>query len=274
MSLKDVVKKYDCINKFAHFANFWVMNLGFDVRRFLSISRLPRTIAEYFFLKKQNEQGKACWKMRFSLPILSDSEDGSGVASGHYFHQDLYIAQKIYIRQPVLHVDVGSRVDGFVAHVATFRQIEVMDIRPLQSKVANIKFRKCNFMNQSVEFYEYCDSISCLHALEHFGLGRYGDPIDINGHLHGFNNLYNMLKPEGYLYLSFPIGVERIEFNAHRVFSPQSALNWAEGKFKLIMFSYVDDNGDLHIDRTIDECLARNLKYGCGIYEFQKVALN
>jgi hypothetical protein len=31
----------------------------------------------------------------------------------------------------------------------------------------------------------YCDSLSCLHALEHFGLGRYGDPIDPRGHEKG-----------------------------------------------------------------------------------------
>mgnify|MGYP006185842181 CR=1 FL=1 len=29
----------------------------------------------------------------------------------------------------------------------------------------------------------YCDSLSCLHALEHFGLGRYNDPIQFDGYL-------------------------------------------------------------------------------------------
>jgi hypothetical protein len=64
-----------------------------------------------------------------------------------------------------------------------------------------------------------CDSLSSLHAIEHFGLGRYGDPIDINGHLKAITNLHLMLKPKGKFYFSVPIGKQRIEFNAHRVFS-------------------------------------------------------
>ena len=37
----------------------------------------------------------------------------------------------IYAARPEKHVDVGSRVDGFVAHVASFREIEVFDVRPI-----------------------------------------------------------------------------------------------------------------------------------------------
>ena len=44
-------------------------------------------------------------------------------------------------------------------------------------------------MTEENQLYEVCDSISCLHALEHFGLGRYNDPLDPNGHLKGFNNI-------------------------------------------------------------------------------------
>ena len=33
------------------------------------------------------------------------------------------------------------------------------------------------------------DSLSCLHAIEHFGLGRYTDPIDINIHIKGLTTL-------------------------------------------------------------------------------------
>ena len=66
---------------------------------------------------------------------------------------------------------------------------------------------------------ESTDSLSCLHALEHFGLGRYGDPVDYDGYLKGFDNLYRILKPGGRLYFSVPMGPQRIEFDAHRVFS-------------------------------------------------------
>ena len=60
-------------------------------------------------------------------------------------------------------------------------------------------------MTEENQLSEVCDSISCLHALEHFGLGRYNDPLDPNGHLKGFNNMVKMLKRGGKLYISFPI---------------------------------------------------------------------
>ena len=46
-------------------------------------------------------------------------------------------------------------------------------------------------------FIEYCDSISSLHAIEHFGLGRYGDPIDYYGHIKAISNITKMLKKMG-----------------------------------------------------------------------------
>ncbi len=113
-------------------------------------------------------------------PILSDRYDAAGVASGHYFHQDLYVANKIFLANPHRHVDVGSRIDGFVAHVASFREIEILDIRHIESKSRNIIFKQADLMSEDFSFPEKTPSLSCLHAIEHFGLGRYGDPMDLD----------------------------------------------------------------------------------------------
>ncbi len=117
------------------------------------------------------------------------------------------------------------------------------------------------------------DSISCLHAIEHFGLGRYGDPIDPHGHIKGFNNIIRMLKPEGMLYISFPIGrSNEVHFNAHRVFHPKDIFSWARDRdcLKLLRFDYVDDAGDLHQDVNL-VTNAPEVIYGCGIYTFRKI---
>jgi len=219
--------------------------------------------------------GGGKFKIRFAVPILDEKFTESGTASGHYFHQDLLVARKIFQREPVKHVDIGSRVDGFAAHVATFRNIEVLDIRTPPTQVTNIIFKQCDFMAPiGKEWYEYSDSISCLHALEHFGLGRYGDPIDINGHLHGFNNLDKILQSGGILYFSVPIGSpQRIDFNGQRVFAINTILEMAKDNFELMEFSYVDDKGDLHENVTLDSPSITNncdCYYGCGIFEFKK----
>ena len=114
--------------------------------------------------------------------ILFDYSANAGSYIGHYFHQDLLVAKFIYEKSPKRHIDIGSRMDGFVAHVAAFREIEVVDVRPLsRSKHENIKFTQVDFMKPQEDLGK-ADSVSCLHAIEHFGLGRYTDPNDVNGH--------------------------------------------------------------------------------------------
>jgi hypothetical protein len=205
-------------------------------------------------------------------PCLEDLEDSAGTAKGHYFHQDLYVARKVFERAPRRHVDVGSRVDGFVAHVASFREIEIFDIRDLES-LPGITFVKMDLINDAPP-KDYADSVSCLHALEHFGLGRYGDPMDYYGHEKGLANLVHVLEPGGVLYLSTPMGPQRTEFNAHRVLSPRYVLDLASRhSLTLVDFSYVDDQGDFHGNVPVtEEGLANHFGcvYGCGIYEFRK----
>lgn len=206
-------------------------------------------------------------------PILTQRENSSGKASGHYFHQDLLVARRVFARNPDKHVDIGSRIDGFVAHVASFRQIEVFDVRPLRSTIPNVQFRQCDLMALEPEYVGYSSSISCLHTLEHFGLGRYGDTLDPDGHLKGIDGLWRMCRPGGRVYLSVPIGEQRIEFNAHRVFAVKPFLDLLRPKFELIALSFVDDAGTLHEDISPSEPeLQNNLgcHYGCGIFELDR----
>lgn len=157
--------------------------------------------------------------------------------------------------------------------MAAFRKIQVVDIRPLTSLGHdNIEFIQADLMRKSARL-PTADSISSLHAIEHFGLGRYGDPVDPEGHQKGFSNLVDMLESGGTLYISFPIGRQNeVHFNAHRVFHPQDILNWKASKnLELIRFDYVDDSGDLHrnidlLNQTVDVGL------GCGIYTFKKLS--
>lgn len=214
-------------------------------------------------------------RVRGFYPCMDDRFAQGGNASGHYFHQDLLVAQSIFRDAPELHCDVGSRVDGFVAHVASFRKITVFDVRSIDAVISNVTFCQADMMAPlDSRFREYCDSLSCLHALEHFGLGRYGDPVNINGHLAGLKNLQSMLKPGGTLYLSVPIGPQRIDYNAHRVFSVKYLLDILSGDFCLKDFSFVDDNGVLHAGVAMDDVMLASefdCYYGCGIFTLRKL---
>jgi len=206
---------------------------------------------------------------------LEDKSTKAANIEGHYFLQDLVTARRIFEKRPARHVDVGSRIDGFVAHIATFREIEVFDIRPLYTDAPNIKFKQADIMGEIPnELHNYCDSISCLHALEHFGLGRYGDRVEYDGHLLGIKNLHTILRRHGLLYLSVPIGSQHIEFNSHRVFSVEYLIDALKGKFITENFAYISDDGVYHAEvKMTDDLIKTNCgcKFGCGIFELKKI---
>lgn len=239
----------------------------------MSLQDRIKYIRDYWSLKRQGKNSDGKFPFAKRHPCLKDWRSSSGDASGHYFHQDLVVARHIWEKIPVKHVDVGSRVDGFVAHVATFREIEVFDVRPQENKIQNITFKQADFMAHDFHLSNYCDSISSLHAIEHFGLGRYGDPVDYDGYLTGLRNIHTTLKQNGTFYFSVPIGPQRIEFNAHRVFAVPYLLEIIKDKFTVDSFSYVDDEGEFHsdVDLTIDATAASFFcQYGCGIFILTK----
>ncbi len=253
-----------------------LMMFGFDSAKFWNALRgLPVYFADRRRFRKAASAAEcAAFPFGTPYPCLADRYEASGAAKGHYFHQDLLVARRIHSAAPARHIDVGSRIDGFVAHVASFREIEVVDIRPLPLNIPNVKFTQADFMKPLPDcLHACCDSVSCLHAIEHFGLGRYGDPIDPEGWRKGLENLKDMLKPGGVLYLSVPIGPTRIEFNAHRVYSVSFMLDCLKLDFELERFSYVDDAGDLHEGVALVDEDAENsfgCRYGCGIFELKK----
>lgn len=114
-------------------------------------------------------------------------------------------------------------------------------------------------------FIECTDSISCLHVIEHIGLGWYGDPIDFLDHLIALNNIHYMLKKKGLFYFSIPIGDQRIEFNAHKVFSVQYLLDCFNEQYEINNFSFVDDLGKLKENVTLtEEIIKTNAGYRYG----------
>jgi hypothetical protein len=203
------------------------------------------------------------------FPILTDWGDSAGAIGGHYFHQDLWAARKIRERMPEQHIDIGSRIDGFITHLLVFMPVTVVDIRPIKSTVSGLTF----FQDDATELARFpagsIDSLSTLNVAEHFGLGRYSDPIDPDGCFKFMKALERVLAPNGRLYFSVPCGRERVEFNAHRVFAPQTILDSFPG-LQLVSFSAVGDDGNFYEDA--EPSVVAKSEFSCGLFEFTKVA--
>ncbi len=222
----------------------WLRTFGFDPKR--SVTSL-RGIGRYFRGRHQFQSGLGndfAWGA--SHPVLDEAHAKSGNL-GAYFFQDQLIARWIHDAVPRRHVDVGSRIDGFIGHLAVFREVEVLDIRPQPASVQGVIFHQLDLMAElPAEWIECTDSLSCLHTIEHFGLGRYGDVIDPEGHLKGLAQLKHMVAPDGVLYLSTPIGSQRVEFNAHRIFAARTLIDWFGNGWEIEKFALIDDNNQLH----------------------------
>lgn len=247
----------------------WANAAGINVHYLAGFRRLPRYRAE---LARYREQARGT---RFDLaagsraPILTDYDAEAGIARGHYFHQDLWAARRVFAARPSRHVDIGSRVDGFAAHVLSFMPLTIVDIRPLQSTVEGLTFVQGDATNLSSIPDGSIESLSSLHAVEHIGLGRYGDPIDPDGWLKALGEMRRVLAPGGRLYLSVPIGRERVEFNSHRVFNPHTIIE-AMAPLELAAFHAVDDRDQMQMHADPNAFGAAN--FSCGMFEFAKPA--
>lgn len=221
-------------------------------------------LREYKKTAGKIDQSIPKWKNAY--PQLDDRYKESGSLPGHYFFQDLWAAKLVYQSNERIHFDVGSSVEGFIAHIAVFCNVKIIDIRPQSLKIENVEFiqgdvTNLNFPDNSVR------SLSCLHAAEHIGLGRYGDKIDPLGTKRAAEELQRVLAKNASLFFSVPIGKERICFNAHRVFAPKTILQYFNN-LSLQSFSVVDDNGEYIEKAEMDKYTEAD--YSCGLFHFIK----
>ncbi len=121
----------------------WILSsqFGFDLRVFLrSLRGLPIYIKDWLKFRKS-------YRGTLNLmPCLHDRYEEGGTTKSEYFWQDLLVARWIFAAKPNRHVDIGSRVDGFVAHVASFRDIEVFDVRPISTPIPGVVFKQADLM--------------------------------------------------------------------------------------------------------------------------------
>lgn len=169
-----------------------------------------------------------------------------------YFFQAAWATTAINKNSPVVHVDVGSD-NKFVGILTAITKVKFVDIRPLDVELRNLEcisgsITQLPFDDESVE------SLSSLHVLEHIGLGRYGDPIDPKGAEKSIVELTRVLEVGGYLYISIPVGSQRIQFNSHRTFSPEE-IKKLFFHLKPIESAYIDNHGKFHERVDLDNVI-------------------
>lgn len=181
----------------------------------------------------------------------------------HYVHQGAWVGRHLAARRPDVHLDVGSFV-GYLGFFSILAPTVFVDIRPAKIAMPSLavvggSLRELPFRSRSVP------SLSCLHVLEHVGLGRYGDPIDVNGSRLAARELVRVLAAGGHLYVSLPVGRARTCFNAHRIHDPATVPELF-APLALRECAAVLDNG--RFTMAPDPIELASQTYACGLYHF------
>ena len=169
---------------------------------------------------------------------------------------------------PPLHIDISSSLH-FCTMLSAFMPVEFYDYRPADLQLNNLTSQAADlhalpFKDQTVH------SLSCMHVVEHVGLGRYGDPLDVDGDLKAIQELSRVLAIGGSLLFVVPVGKPKIMFNAHRIYACEQIVD-AFSELELQEFALVPDSpedGGLIPNATAE--MARAQAFGCGCFWFKR----
>lgn len=186
----------------------------------------------------------------------------------HYLYHPAWAARILARTRPEKHVDVSSILD-FCAIVSAFIPVDFYDFRPARIDLSNLNtgatdLSQLQFSDASIV------SLSCLHVIEHVGLGRYGDTLDPNGDMTAIRELTRVLAPGGNLLVAVPVGRPRIQFNAHRIYDFAVFRDYF-APLELVEFALIPDDevpDGLIYDPPSE--LVNAQAYGCGCYWFRK----
>lgn len=217
---------------------------------------------------KMNKRPEFAVKEEYLYPIIKDKYAKNG-GMNEYFWQDLWAAQYIIAEGIQEHYDIGSSVNGFIAHLlAADIKVNMIDVRPFSGVAKNL----CTIIDDATMMNYFEDnsisSLSALSSLEHFGLGRYGDPVDPEACFKCFKQIQKKMKKGGKLYVSVPVATDRVQFNAHRIFYAETIIKNFD-QLNLLEYSVIKDrkiyyNVDLHAYDNLE------YNYVVGLFRFQK----
>jgi hypothetical protein len=192
-----------------------------------------------------------------------------------YLYQAVWGLKKITASSPVEHVDVGSEI-SFVGMLSAVTTVTFVDIRPVNVILDGFSCKEGSVLDlpydsQSVE------SLSCMHVIEHIGLGRYGDPLDPDGSIKACCELARIIAPNGRLYFTVPISGDKgkavkVHFNGLRNFSIKEVISYFPD-LELVSFSMVNGKGEFLQDVEPENAtvsMGGFGDYGLGLFEFRR----
>jgi len=163
----------------------------------------PFVIADYQEFKKLDTTPRFSLTFEDFYPQIFDKTKLTGF-DRHYVYHTAWAARKVKEFGPAKHIDIASSL-YFPGILSAFIPVEFYDYRPAPLHLSNLSTEHADLTNLHFAS-DSINSLSCLHTIEHIGLGRYGDPIDPEGDKKACAELARVLAPGGQLLFVTPIG--------------------------------------------------------------------
>lgn len=232
--------------------------------------RYPKTFFRFFQYLGEYQRFKSKADKRFPIhfkDIYPSLQDKLKVTpfDHHYIYHPAWAARKLVQINPAEHVDISS-ILNFGTILSAIIPVKFYDYRPADINISNYQSAFADLLQLPFE-NNSISSLSCLHTIEHVGLGRYGDKLDPDGDLKAMAELKRVLGTGGDLLFATPVGQPKIEFNAHRIYSFEQIIE-AFAPLSLHEFSLITD--DKKLIENADPVLVAKQKYGCGCFWFKK----
>lgn len=241
-----------------------------------SCAQFPTPVKWAWFRKQyreftEHESPRFSCTPRNMLPMLNEASSTTNY-DAHYIYHPAWAARILAETSPRVHVDISSSLH-FCTLVSAFLDVEFYDYRPAHIELSSLVCGRADLLSLHFPDNSVC-SLSCMHVVEHIGLGRYGDPIVPDGDLMAMRELKRVLAPEGTLLVVVPIsGRPRIEFNAHRIYAYAQMINYFSD-LELVEFALIpDDAASRGMIRHANPAMAGMQNYGCGCFHFRKTRL-
>ncbi len=230
----------------------------------------PFIIGDYIRFKKAPGEKRFKLSLRDAHPQIKDKTITTSF-DRHYVYHTAWAIRKVRDINPKKHIDISSSL-YFCTHMSAFIPTEFYDYRPAElSGLDGLTSHKGDLMKLPFAA-DSVESISCMHTVEHIGLGRYGDPIDPNGDIKAIEELKRVVARGGSLLFVTPVGKPIIEFNAHRIYSYAQIMDMftkGPNALKLKEFSLIKESSGGLIANA-DPKMADAEHYACGCFWFVK----